>query len=201
MNHRSWSARRVSLRRPHAPRWPLFFNRSWKHCGREASTSARAVLSISVRGRVRCSARGLRRGRQDARRRSTPRRSRCTSDSASAPSASFMPSVESSTSIGMSHGSRDRPKSNLTHERCERRSMAERGDGVPADSYRGHTGNAEFAIWRGFQHPVIRFGTEGSEVQILSPRPKRSRENGPRLTVTVGRGPFLLAISTLVGTR
>jgi hypothetical protein len=37
-------------------------------------------------------------------------------------------------------------------------------------------------------------GTEGSEVQILSPRPKKIDRNGLRLTVMVGRRPFLLVV-------
>jgi hypothetical protein len=43
-------------------------------------------------------------------------------------------------------------------------------------------------------HQCTRFGTEGSEVQILSPRPKKPNKNGLRLTVMVGRRPFLLVV-------
>jgi hypothetical protein len=41
---------------------------------------------------------------------------------------------------------------------------------------------------------VPRFGTEGSEVRILSPRPKKINRNGLRSTVMVGGRPFLLVI-------
>ena len=40
-----------------------------------------------------------------------------------------------------------------------------------------------------------RFGTEGSKVQILSPRPKFSNEYRPQLTLRGRLGPFLLVIS------
>ena len=57
-------------------------------------------------------------------------------------------------------------------------------DGVP---YTGTPGARQLApSSHRFERTAARFGTEGSEVQILSPRPKKINRNGLRSTVMVG---------------
>jgi hypothetical protein len=70
-----------------------------------------------------------------------------------------------------------------------------------AGSYAGLMLVAISVISRTILSIVRRFGTEGSEVRILSPRPKNFNEYGPRLTFMVGRGPFLLVIVAAFASR